>query len=77
MKAVNVDAVLKILDRYGKYIFVTDYKKYSDMVDDIANLESLKQGSCDNCESDCEECNAYIKGYNKGFHDGMFGGAND
>ena len=40
-------------------------------------IESLKQVSCDNCESDCEECNAYIKGYNKGFHDGMFGGVND
>ena len=43
MKAVNVDEVLKILHKYGKYIFVTDYKKYSDMVDDIANLKALKQ----------------------------------
>ena len=43
MKAVNVDEVLKILHRYGKYIFVTDEKKYSDMVDEIANLKALEQ----------------------------------
>ena len=43
MKAVNVDEVLKILHRYGKYIFVTDEKKYSDMIDEIANLKALEQ----------------------------------
>jgi hypothetical protein len=43
MKAVNVDEVLKILYRYGEYIFVTDDKRYSDMVDEIANLKALEQ----------------------------------
>ena len=47
MKAVNVDEVLKILHRYGKYIFVTDEKKYSDMVDEIANLKALEQEPCE------------------------------
>ena len=41
MKAVNVDDVLKILHKYGKYIFVTDMKKYFSMVDEIANLKPL------------------------------------
>ena len=68
MKAVNVDEVLKILHKYGKYIFVTDYKKYSDMVDDIANLKALKQEpktghwietgyvGNDNYNFECSEC---------------------
>lgn len=43
MKAVNVDDVLKILHKYGKYIFVTDEKRYSSMVDEIANLKPLPQ----------------------------------
>lgn len=43
MKAVNVDDVLKILHKYGRYIFVTDEKTYSSMVDEIANLKALKQ----------------------------------
>lgn len=43
MKSVNVDDVLKILHKYGKYIFVTDEKKYSDMVDEISNLKALEQ----------------------------------
>jgi UDP-galactopyranose mutase len=43
MKAVNVDDVLKILHKYGKYIFVTDEKKYFSMVDEIANLKALEQ----------------------------------
>ena len=42
MKAVNVDEVLKILQEYGKYIFVTDDKKYSSMVDEIANLKAIE-----------------------------------
>lgn len=42
MKAVNVDDVLKILHKYGKYVFATDEKKYSTMVDEIANLKALK-----------------------------------
>ena len=43
MKYVNVDEVLKILNKYGKYIFVTDMKRYSDMTDEISNLKGLKQ----------------------------------
>ena len=43
MKAINVDDVLKILHKYGKYIFVTDEKRYSSMVDEIANLKALAQ----------------------------------
>lgn len=43
MKAVNVDDVLKILHKYGRYIFVTDEKRYSSMVDEIANLKALEQ----------------------------------
>lgn len=43
MKVVNVNDVLKILHKYGKYIFVTDEKKYSDMVDEISNLKALEQ----------------------------------
>ena len=76
MKAVNVDEVLKILHKYGKYIFVTDYKKYSDMVDDIANLKALKQepktghwinGKCSECGeyapywSFCPNCGADMR----------------
>ena len=47
MKAVSVDDVLKILHKYGKYIFVTDEKKYSDMVDEITNLKTLEQEPCE------------------------------
>ena len=43
MKAVNVNEVLKILYKYGKYIFTTDEKKYSSMIDEIANLKALEQ----------------------------------
>ena len=43
MKTVNIDDVLKILHKYGEYIFVTDEKRYSFMVDEIANLEALEQ----------------------------------
>lgn len=43
MKVVNVDDVLKILHKYGKYIFVTDEKRYASMVDEIANLKALEQ----------------------------------
>lgn len=54
MKVVNVDEVLKILHKYGKYIFVTDEKKYSDMVDEIANLRAQEQesttGHCKDCK---------------------------
>lgn len=41
MKAVNVDEVLKILYRYSEYIFVTDYPKYREMQDKIANLPKV------------------------------------
>ena len=43
MKAVNADDVLKILHKYGKYIFVTDEKRYSSMVDEIASIKALEQ----------------------------------
>lgn len=56
MNAVNVDDVLKILHKYGKYIFVTDEKKYSDMVDEIANLKALEQEP----SRDMEEINEVI-----------------
>ena len=51
MKPVNVDDVLKILHKYGKYIFVTDEKRYSSMVDEIANLKALKQEPCEDTVS--------------------------
>ena len=57
MKAVNVDDVLKILHKYGKYIFVTDDKKYSDMVDEIAKIKALEQ------ESVIDKIRAEIKQY--------------
>jgi hypothetical protein len=31
MKAVNVNDVLKILYKYGEFLFVTDYPKYREM----------------------------------------------
>lgn len=43
MKAVNVDDVLKILHKYGEYIFVTDEKRYSSMIDEISNLKALEE----------------------------------
>lgn len=55
MKVVNVDDVLKILYKYGRYIFVTDEKTYSSMVDEIANLEELKQ-ECDLWETYRNRC---------------------
>ena len=51
MKSVNVDDVLKILHKYGKYIFVTDEKRYSSMVDEIANLKALEQEPCEDAVS--------------------------
>ena len=51
MKVVNVNDVLEILYKYGKYIFVTDEKRYSSMVDEIANLKALEQKPCDDCIS--------------------------
>lgn len=66
MKVINADDVLKILHKYGKYIFVTDEKKYSDMVDELSNLKPLEQEPryCDSniCVSNeyngigCDEC---------------------
>lgn len=43
MKAVNVDDVLKILHKYGVYVFITDNKRYAEMQDEIANLKALEQ----------------------------------
>lgn len=51
MKTVNLDDVLRILHKYGTFIFVTDDKKYSDMVDEIANVEALEQQPCEDCIS--------------------------
>lgn len=56
MKAVNVDDVLKILHKYGKYIFVTDMKKYFSMVDEIANLKPLPQETVTEFADRCREC---------------------
>ena len=56
MKAVNVNDVLKILHKYGKYIFVTDYKRYSSMVDEIANLKPLPQETVTEFADRCREC---------------------
>jgi hypothetical protein len=41
MKAVNVNDVLKILYKYGEFLFVTDYPKYREMQDEIANLPKV------------------------------------
>ena len=43
MKLVNVDDVLRILHKYGEYIFVTDGERYRNMTDEIANLKGLEQ----------------------------------
>lgn len=56
MKAVNADEVLKVLNKYGAYIFVTDAKKYTDMVDEILNLEELKLWSEVTCPHSCGYC---------------------
>lgn len=42
MKTVNIDDVLKILHKYGAYVFITDNKRYSEMQDEIANLPSVQ-----------------------------------
>lgn len=56
MKAVNVDDVLQILYKYGPYIFVTDEKRYSSMVDEIANLKPLPQETVTEFADRCREC---------------------
>ena len=55
MKPVNIDDVLKILYKYGKYIFVTDEKRYSSMVDEIANLKALRSSENLNRWIPCSE----------------------
>ena len=62
MKAVNVDDVLKILHKYGRYIFVTDEKKYTDMEYEIANLKALEQ------EPILDKIRAEIKGMTPTYH---------
>jgi len=42
MKAVNVDDVLRILHKYGAFVFMSDSEKYSEMVDKISNIPELK-----------------------------------
>lgn len=41
MKAVNVNNVLKIMYKYGRFLFTTDGPKYTDMMDEIANLPGV------------------------------------
>ena len=40
MKTVYIDDVFKILNWYGQFIFTTDDKRYTEMMDEIANLPS-------------------------------------
>ena len=42
MKTVNIDDVLKILHKYGAYVFITDNKRYAEMQDEIANIPSVQ-----------------------------------
>jgi len=44
MKTVYVDDVLKVMHEYGEFVFATDTKRYSDMVDNISNLPSAHKG---------------------------------
>ena len=67
MKAVNVDDVLKILYKYGRYIFVTDEKRYTYMIDEIANIKALEPDPIlDKIKTEMEQ-NAYpiLSGMNK------------
>jgi len=41
MKAINANDVLKVLCKYGKFVFVSDSNKYTEMIDEIANLPSV------------------------------------
>lgn len=40
MKTVNINDVLGILYKYGEFIFITDEKKYTEMMNEITNLPS-------------------------------------
>ena len=41
MKIVNIDEVLKVLHKYGEFIFVTDNPKYLEMENEISNLPNV------------------------------------
>lgn len=41
---VSKKAVLEVLHKYGKFIFVTDNPQYTDMVDEMTNLPSVLPG---------------------------------
>lgn len=56
MKLVNADDILKIINKYGRYMFITDVKKYSSMVDEIANLEVFPQETVTEFADRCREC---------------------
>lgn len=58
MKAVNVNDVLKILYKYGEFLFVTDYPKYREMQDEIANLPKVT----DSTDAVLDKIRAEIRG---------------
>lgn len=70
MKAVNVNDVLKILHEYGAFVFVTDSKRYSEMVNKIANLPELRPKTghwiryasprCGEQHYKCTNCDDYV-----------------
>lgn len=41
MKVVNINDVLKILHKYGEFLFVTDHLRYMEMRNEIANLPNI------------------------------------
>lgn len=41
MKVVNINDVLKILHKYGEFLFVTDHLRYMEMRNEIANLPNV------------------------------------
>ena len=57
MKAVNIDEVLKILYKYGEFLFITDYPKYREMQNEIANLPKIT----DNTDEVLDKIKAEIK----------------
>lgn len=59
MKAVNVDDVLKILYKYGKFLFITDYPNYRKMQDEIANLPKVTDNTGDTLDKIRDEIEEY------------------
>lgn len=63
MKVVDADSVLEIVHRYGEYIFITDYEKYSNMIGEIVNLEPIDiKESKHEQENTYENLNHFISG---------------